>query len=132
MPAGAGIAWTWILARRSPRRRATCSPTPAVTRGVTGGLVPAGVVTRYDAPSTAGVVVENAPSAAGVAVPAAIQPPPGAERSTPSRAVPAGARPEGVSGSPAIAPSGATESVAATTLRFPVMNACSVQTNGYS
>ena len=64
------------------------------------------------------------------AAPTALHSPPATDCSTPSRAVPAGARPDSVSGSPASTPSGAAASVAARTSRLPLMNACSVQTNG--
>jgi hypothetical protein len=107
-----------------------CTSTRAVTCGVTGGLDPAGPVTRNAAPSTAAAVVRNVPSGAGTTVPTASQAPSGAERSSVSAAVPARARPESATGSPASTVPAPASSVAATTSRCPLMNACSVQTKG--
>ena len=56
--------------------------------------------------------------------------PPASLRTSPTWAVPAGARPEIVSFSPATTPAGEAAIVAFTTSAVPLMNGCSVQMNG--
>ena len=70
------------------------------------------------------------PSAAGAAPGSTVAVPSAVVRTSPTWAVPAGARPEIVSFSPATTPSGEAAIVALTTSAVPLMNGCSVQRNG--